>query len=160
MEEILRQLGELLLAAIPTVVVFVMLFFAYKLIVHKPLVAVLEERRARTQGAVEKANADIAAAEARTAEYEQRLREARISIFRRLEAQRQQWLQTRTEAVTEARAAADARVKAARASLDQDVQQAKVTLQAESDTLAGQIIRTVLKPALAAEFPVAGGRQS
>jgi len=160
MDEILRQLGELLLAAIPTVVVFVILFFAYKMIVHKPLVAVLDERRARTQGAVEKANADIAAAEARTAEYEQRLREARLSIFKKLEARRQQWLQARTAAVAEARAAAETRVKAARTSLDQDVEQAKVALQAESETLASQIIRTVLKPALAAGGPVAGGRQS
>ncbi|HXP46731.1 MAG TPA: ATP synthase F0 subunit B [Terriglobales bacterium] len=160
MDEILRQLGELLLAAIPTVVVFLILFFAYKLIVHKPLVAVLDERRARTQGAVEKANADIAAAEARTAEYEQRLRDARLSIFKKLEARRQQWLQARTAAVAEARAAAETRVKAARTSLEQDVEQAKVTLQAEGETLASQIIRTVLKPALVAGRPVAGGRQS
>ncbi len=160
MDEILRQLGELLLAAIPTVVVFLILFFAYKLIVHKPLVAVLDERRARTQGAVEKANADIAAAEARTAEYEQRLREARLSIFKKLEARRQQWLQARAAAVAEARAAAETRVKAARTALEQDVEQAKVTLQAESETLANQIIRTVLKPALAAGSPMAGGRQS
>jgi len=160
MDEILRQLGELLLAAIPTVVVFLVLFFAYKLIVHKPLVAVLDERRARTQGAVEKANADIAAAEARTAEYEQRLRAARLSIFKKLEARRQQWLQARTAAVAEARVAAETRVKAARAALEQDVEQAKVTLQSESETLANQIIRTVLKPALAAGSPMAGGRQS
>ena len=160
MDEILRQLGELLLAAIPTVVVFLVLFFAYKLIVHKPLVAVLDERRARTQGAVEKANADIAAAEARTAEYEQRLRDARLSIFKKLEARRQQWLQARTAAVAEARVAAETRVKAARAALEQDVEQAKVTLQSESETLANQIIRTVLKPALAAGSPMAGGRQS
>jgi len=160
MDEILRQLGELLLAAIPTVVVFLILFFAYKLIVHKPLVAVLDERRARTQGAVEKANADIAAAEARTAEYEQRLRDARLSIFKKLEARRQQWLQARTAAVAEARAAAETRVKAARASLEQDVEQAKVTLQAEGETLANQIIRTVLKPALPVGRPLAGGRQS
>jgi len=160
MDEILRQLGELLLAAIPTVVVFLILFFAYKLIVHKPLVAVLDERRARTQGAVEKANADIAAAEARTAEYEQRLRDARLSIFKKLEARRQQWLQARTAAVAEARAAAETRVKAARTSLGQDVEQAKVTLQAEGETLASQIIRTVLKPALAVGRPLAGGRQS
>lgn len=160
MDEILRQLGELLLAAIPTVVVFVILFFAYKLIVHKPLVAVLDERRARTQGAVEKATADIAAAEARTAEYEQRLRDARISIFKKLEARRQQWLQARAAAVAEARAAAETRVKAARTSLEQDVEQAKVTLQAESETLANQIIRMVLKPALVARSPMAGGRPS
>ncbi len=159
MDEILRQLGELLLAAIPTVVVFVLLFFAYKLIVHNRLAAVLQERRARTEGAVEKANADIAGAEARTAEYEQRLREARLSIFKKQEARRQQLLQARAAAVSEARAAAEARVKAERASLQQDVEQAKVSLQGEGETLARQIIRTVLKPALAAESPVAGGRQ-
>jgi F-type H+-transporting ATPase subunit b len=160
MDEILRQLGELLLAAIPTVVVFVLLFLAYKLIVHRPLVAVLDERRARTEGAVEKATADIAAAEARTAEYEQRLRDARLSIFKKQEARRQQLLQARAAAVAEARTAADARVKTARASLEQDVKGAKVTLAAESETLATQIIRTVLKLAMAAESPMVGGRPS
>ncbi|MFZ3212644.1 MAG: hypothetical protein WA188_14130, partial [Terriglobales bacterium] len=60
----------------------------------------------------------------------------------------------------EARAAAETRVKAARTSLEQDVEQAKVTLQAESETLASQIIQTVLKPALVAGSPVAGGQQS
>jgi len=152
MDEILRQLGELLLASIPTVVVFVLLFFAYRLIVHKPLVAVLAERRARTEGAVEKANADIAAAEARTAEYEQRLRDARMSIFKKQEARRQQLLQTRAEAVTAARAAAAGRVKTARVSLEEDVRSAKAALASESEALALQIIQTVLKPAA-----VAGG---
>jgi len=157
MEEIFRQLGELLLASIPTVVVFVLLFFAYKLIVHKRLTAVLGERRTRTKGAVERANADIAAAEARTAEYEQRQREARLSIFKKQEMRRQQLLQARAATVAEARTAAQARVQAERASLAQDVEQAKVALQAESEALADQIIRAVLKPAVAAEFPVAGG---
>ena len=160
MDEILRQLGELLLAAIPTVVVFVILFFAYKLIVHKRLAVVLNERRARTEGAVEKASADIAAAEARTAEYEQRLRDARLAIFKKQEARRQQSLQARAVAVAEARAAAHARVETARASLEQDVKNAKVTLEAESEGLATAIIRTVLKPAMAAESSMVGGRPS
>jgi F-type H+-transporting ATPase subunit b len=160
MEEILGQLGELLLAAIPTVVLFLILFFAYRQIVHKQLVAVLAERRARTEGAVEKANADIAAAEARTAEYEQRLREARLSIFKKQEASRQQLLAHRSQAVAEARAAADKRVKAARTGLQQDVEHAKRLLESESEALADQIIQTILKPALAAETPVAGGRPS
>ncbi|HYY68337.1 MAG TPA: hypothetical protein VE734_01285 [Terriglobales bacterium] len=160
MEDILRQLGGLLLAAIPTMVIFLILFFAYKLIVHEPLAGVLSERRARTEGAVEKANADIAAAEARTADYEQRLREARIAIFKKQEARRQQLLQARAAAVAEARAAADARVRTARVALEQDVERAKISLAAESETLATQIINTVLKPAMAAESPVAGGRRS
>ena len=160
MDEILRQLGELLLAAIPTVVVFLLLFFSYKLILHNRLPSVLDERRARTEGAIEKAKADIAAAEARTAEYEQRLREARLAIFKKQEARRQQLMQARAEAAAEARAAAQGRVKAERASFAQDVEKAKGDLQSESEGLATQIIRAILKPALAAESPVAGGRQS
>ena len=160
MDEILRQLGELLLAAIPSVVVVGILFLAYKLIVHQRLVVVLDERRARTEGAVEKANADIAAAEARTAEYERRLRDARLSIFKKQEARRQQSLQARAAAVAEARAAADARVKAAWAALEQDVQSAKVTLEAESAARATEIIRTILKPAMAAESSMLSGRPS
>ena len=80
MDEILGQLGGLLLGSVPTVVFIVLLYFIYTVVVHKPLVAVLAERRSRTEGAVEKARADIAKAEARTAEYEQRLREARLTI--------------------------------------------------------------------------------
>src|SRR5215470_14055258 len=156
MEEILRQLGELLLAAIPTVVLFLLLFLAYRVLVHNPLVHVLNERRARTEGAVQKANADVGAAEARTTEYEQRLREARLSIFKKQEARRQQLLQARRIAVAEARAAADERVKSARVALAQDAERAKASLQAESENLATQIIRTILKPALATESPVAG----
>lgn len=160
MDEILRQLGELLLAAIPTVVVFLILFFAYKLIVHNRLAAVLDERRARSEGAMEKAKADIAAAEARTAEYEQRLREARLALFKTQEARRQQLAQARAAAVAEARAGARARIEAERSSFAQDIEKAKVQLEAESESLANQIIRVLLKPAVAAESPVAGGRQS
>ena len=66
-----------------------LLFVIYTVVVHKPLVKVLAERHSRTEGAVEKARADIAQAEARTAEYEQRLREARMAIFKSQEARRQ-----------------------------------------------------------------------
>jgi hypothetical protein len=98
MEQTLRQLGELLLGAVPTVILLATLYILYTFIVHRPLTAVLAERRSRTQGAMEKARADIAAAEARTAEYEQRLREARQKIFKNQEARRQQDTQSRTQA--------------------------------------------------------------
>src|ERR1700687_5829463 len=62
MEQTLKQLGELLLGAIPTGVLLLVLYGLYHVIVHKPLEAVLAERRKRTQGAVEQARADIAVA--------------------------------------------------------------------------------------------------
>ena len=67
MDETLRQIGELLLGSIPTIIFFVLLFGLYVGIVHKPLAKVLAERHSRTQGAIEKARNDIATAEARTA---------------------------------------------------------------------------------------------
>jgi F-type H+-transporting ATPase subunit b len=108
MDETLRQVGELLLGSIPTIIFMVLLYASYTVIVHKPLVKVLAERRSKTEGAVEKARADIAAAEARTAEYEQRLREARMAIFKLQEARRQQALQARMAAVAQARGQAQA----------------------------------------------------
>src|SRR5256886_5252095 len=114
MDETLRQLGELLLGSVPTVILLALLYALYTAIVHKPLGRVLEQRRSKTEGAVEKSRADIAAAEARTAEYEQGLREARAAIFRAQEARRQAALQVRANVVAGARKRTQAQVHAAK----------------------------------------------
>jgi F-type H+-transporting ATPase subunit b len=155
MAQTLRQLGELLLGAVPTVILLATLAILYTYLVHRPLSAVLAERRSRTQGAMEKARADVAAAEARTADYEQRLREARLKLFRNQEARRQQALEIRAEAVAQARARAQEQIKQARAGIEQDKQQAISNLQAETGRLATEIVRTVLRP-VAAPSPVGG----
>jgi len=147
MEETLRQLGELLLGAIPTVILLALLYLLYTTIVHKPLRRVLEERRSKTEGAIEKARADIAAAEARTSEYEQRLREARATLFRAQEARRKAALEARTAALSEARGKAQAQVQAAKADIAKDREAAQVGLQKEAQGLAAEIMRRVLAPA-------------
>jgi F-type H+-transporting ATPase subunit b len=147
MDEILGQLGGLLLGSVPTIIFIVLLFGIYTAVVHKPLVKVLAERHGRTEGAIEKARADIAQAEARTAEYEQRLREARMTVFKSQEARRQLALQARAAAVAEARTRAQTQVEGARAAIEQDKLAAQTGLQAESGKLAAAIIRTVLHPA-------------
>jgi F-type H+-transporting ATPase subunit b len=149
MDETVRQIGELLLGSIPTIILLVLLYGIYVVLVHKPLGKVLAERRSKTEGAIEKARADIASAEARTAEYEQRLREARVAIFKSQEARRQQALQVRAAGVAEARARAQAQVEQARSAIEQDKGVAQDGLQAESGKLAAEIIRAVLQPATA-----------
>jgi F-type H+-transporting ATPase subunit b len=156
MDQILRQLGELLLGSVPTIILLTALYIVYTFLVHRPLTAVLAERRSRTQGAMEKARSDIAAAEARTADYEQRLREARQKVFKNQEARRQQANQARTHAVNEARTRAQEQVKQARAALEEDKQQAMTKLQSDAARLAGDIVRTVLRPM--ASPSQAGGR--
>ncbi len=146
MDETLRQVGELLLGSIPTIVFIILLYVLYTTLVHKPLLKVLAERHDKTQGAIEKARADIAAAEARTAEYEQKLREARLAVFKAQEARRQMALQARTAALNEARSKSQAQVKAARAAIEADKVEARKALEAESARLAQEIIRAVLRP--------------
>jgi F-type H+-transporting ATPase subunit b len=153
MDQLLAQLGGLLLGAIPTIIIMVLLYGTYTVLVHRPLVQVLAERRSKTEGAIEKARADIAAAEARTAEYEQRLREARLTVFKSQEARRQVALQARAAALAQARSAAQAQVEQARAAIAKDKLVAQSGLQAEAGKLASEIIRTVLQPATA---PVGG----
>jgi len=147
MDQTLHQLGELLLGAVPTVILLALLYVLYTVIVHKPLGRVLEERRSKTEGAVEKSRADIAAADARTAEYEQRLREARAVVFRAQEARRQAALQARTNAVNEARTKAQAQVQAAKKDIENDRAAAQEGLQDEVAALAQEIVRRVLQPA-------------
>jgi F-type H+-transporting ATPase subunit b len=147
MDETLRQLGELLLGSVPTVILLALLYVLYTTIVHKPLQRVLAERRSKTEGAVEKSRADIAAAEGRTAEYEQRLREARAAVFRAQEARRQAVLQARTNALNEARSKAQAQVQAAKKDIENDRAAAEKRLPAEAAALAGEIVRRVLQPA-------------
>ncbi|HZU44888.1 MAG TPA: ATP synthase F0 subunit B [Terriglobales bacterium] len=157
MDETLRQLGELLLRSIPTIIFFLVLFAAYRFLVHNPLERVLQERHARTEGAVEQARADIANAENKTAAYEQRLREARMAVFKAQEARRQQALQSRSALVNQAREKARAKVNEAKSSIERDKEQAQVGLQAEAQRLAREIVRIILRPAGVAQTPVASG---
>jgi F-type H+-transporting ATPase subunit b len=147
MDRMLVQLGGLLLGAVPTSLMLLLLYILYTVLVHNPLKKVLAERRGKTGGAIEKARADIAAAEARTSEYEQKLREARAVVFKRQDARRKEALDIRAKAVADARAHAQQQISDARAALTKDADTAKASLQAEAGRLATDIVRTVLRPA-------------
>jgi F-type H+-transporting ATPase subunit b len=155
MDETLRQVGELLLGSVPTIVFFLLLLGLYTVLVHRPLARVLSQRRARTQGAVEKARADIASAETSTAEYEQKLRDARLALFKAQEARRAKAAQARADVVAEARKRAQAQIQEARKEIELETAAARNSLQADAGRLAQEIIRTVLEPALA-QAPAGG----
>jgi F-type H+-transporting ATPase subunit b len=158
MEETLRQLSDLLLRSIPTIVLFLIVYAGYVFLVHRPLVRTLRERHDRTEGALEKARADVAAAEARATEYEQRIREAQLAVFRAQEARRNAAVAARTEALQEARRQAHARVGQAKSVLDQDMEAVKGTLQTDAERLAREIIERILAPVAVAQTPVGGAQ--
>ena len=153
MDAILRQIGELLVNSIPTIISVLIVWTAYRFIIHGKLRQVLEQRHALTEGAIERAQQEIATAEKRTAEYEQRVREARSQIYKTQQANRQRVMEERNTALAESRQRAGEMVKKARAVLEAETAGAKSTLEQQASVLADQVIATVLKPAAAA-----GGR--
>jgi F-type H+-transporting ATPase subunit b len=155
MDTTLQQAGQLLLDSIPTAVMLLLIYAIYQLLVRKPLARVLEQRRERTEGAVAKARADVASAKSRTQEYEQKLRDAKTAVFKAQDARRQQAQQLRTQALAEVRQSAQEEIRQAKAGIEQDMAAARAGLQAETQQLASDIIRTILKPS--GSSPAIGG---
>ena len=107
---------------------------------------VLDQRYRLTEGAFERAKSDIAAAEMRTQEYEQRIREARIAIFKAQEERREQALRTRYAIAAQARAQAEVRLRQHRDELERETEAARGQLQERADQTANEIIRAILSP--------------
>ncbi len=146
MNDLLSQLGNPSVGAIPTSVLFGLVWLGYRLIVQGKLTGVLSERRVRTEGAVEKAREAISAAEARSAEYEQRIRDAKLAIYKAQELRRREQLEARVAQLAEARQAAEVHVQSGRRAIDAEVRRAKAGLEMHVNALVNQIVRAVLKP--------------
>ena len=125
MQEVIGQLGALFLASLPTLILFILLVLSYQFLVQGPLGRILKERRARTAGAVEEASKAIAAAEAKAADYANKLRQARAEVFRAREHRLQQWMQERDAALDSARKAAVLRVLEAKAGLETEAAESR-----------------------------------
>jgi F-type H+-transporting ATPase subunit b len=147
MQEMIQQLGGLFLASVPTLILFIALVLAYQILVQGPLSKTLAERRARTAGAVEAANKAVAAAEAKTDDYANRLRQARAEVFKVLEQRLQQWAQERDAVLDKARKASVQKVLEARLGLEAEAAAARNVVLAGADQLAEQVVRAVMPAA-------------
>jgi F-type H+-transporting ATPase subunit b len=150
MDELLRQVGELLISSIPTAIGLLVVWAGSRFIVHGKLQQVLEQRHALTEGAIQRAQQEIATAESRTAEYEQRLRDARAQVYQSQQANRQRLVEQRNAALAEARQQAVEMVKSARTALEKDMLAAKQSLEQQANVLADEVIERVLHTAAAA----------
>jgi F-type H+-transporting ATPase subunit b len=150
MDETLHQLEGLLLGSVPTIFLFLLIVILYRLLVYGPLTRVLTERRERTEGAIEQADAAMAAAAAKTQEYEAQLRAARSRIFQARQLKQQQWARERDSAVAEAHAAAQRQVEEAKSALLAQTNAGRHTIEDSIDQLAGEILAAVLPKSRAA----------
>jgi F-type H+-transporting ATPase subunit b len=145
MDAILHQLGQLLLKAVPTFLLVILLNIYLKRMFFKPLEKVLRERYEATEGARKAADASLARATAKAAEYEAALLAARSEVYQHQEQVNKQMQDRESAQIAEARQAADALVKAAKADLAADVQAAKASLARDSEALANQIAESILR---------------
>lgn len=144
MQLILRQLGDLLLGSVPTVIFFLILLAAYAVLVRGPLEKVLADRYGRTGGAMDEARAAIVAAESKTAEYEARLREARAEIFAARAARQKASSDAREKALAESREAAQHRIGVAREAVERSGNEAKFQIEAGASALSQSVLRAIL----------------
>jgi F-type H+-transporting ATPase subunit b len=144
MDAMLQALGGILLRAIPTFLLVVLLHFYLKAVFFKPLGAVLKKRYDATEGARKQAKDALDLAAEKTARYEESLAAAKVQLYQAQEKSYRELQDRETAAITEARATAEASIKAAKAQLASDVAETKANLAAQSDVLAGQIAEAIL----------------
>ena len=144
MDPKLQRLGELVITALPTLFLFFFTYFYLRRFFFSKIVRVLDERRQATSGTRKAADESLKRAEAKAAEYEEKLRAARSGIYKDQEEQRKKWRDEQAAALAEAREKTDRRIKEAKASLDVETAAAKASLAAQSDALAEQISKSIL----------------
>src|SRR3984893_18511673 len=114
MQQIVHQLGELFLQAVPTVLIVLAFYLVLRALFFKPLLAVMAEREAGTVGARKAAAAAEAAATEKLKQYQEALKKARAQVYTEQEAARKKVLDERAARLKEARAKAAEEVATAK----------------------------------------------
>jgi len=145
MDEMLHDLGQLLLRALPTFLLVVALNFYLKYVFFKPLEKTLQKRHDATEGARKLAAESLERAAARTREYEAALRAARAEVYEAQEQAHRELASRQDAELLAARQRNEQRVRAAQERLSQETESLKRELATTSDMLANQIADAILK---------------
>lgn len=145
MDPIVRELLDLIVKSIPTVILFIALAIYLRVVFFKPLERIMAERHRQTDGARELAQRALATADEKTAAFEKALQEARAQIQRDQEALRQQWLAEQADSIAAARAEAVKQIKSAQEEISAEIDRAKADLEAGASALADQILYRLLE---------------
>lgn len=145
MDRTIAALGALILQSVPTFLLIIALYFYLKKVYFDPMARTLRERYDATEGARSMAEASFARAAELTSQYEAALRSARAEIYREQEEYRQQLRREQEKAVQDARSSGAAMVKEASERLNIELQSAKLSLEAKTDSLAERIADAILR---------------
>jgi F-type H+-transporting ATPase subunit b len=145
MQEIVLQLGELFLQAVPTILIVLAFYLMLRALFFKPLLTVMAERDARTAGARKAATAAEAAAAEKVKQYHEALKKARAQVYSDQEAARKRLLDERSALLKEARAAGAAEVAAGKERVAKELAAALRDVRSSVEQLAAEIVRRVLQ---------------
>jgi F-type H+-transporting ATPase subunit b len=145
--DMVLQLGELFLGAVPTVVLILIFYFIIKSLFFKPLLAVMAEREARSIGAQKAAESSQAAAAEKIKQYQDALRHARAQVHAEQEAARKKWLDERAALLKEARAKSATEVATGKERVAAELAAARRDMEPSIAQLASEIASRVLQSA-------------
>jgi len=129
---------------IVVLVLFVILVFLLNRLLFRPIGRVLDERQTLIEGATNEARAARRMYDARLAEYEASIRQARAESYKRAEQERAAALDARRKVIDEAKAQAHDQIEQAKQEIGQQVARARGALESEARQIAERISRTVL----------------
>lgn len=145
MTDLVHQIGELFLRAVPVALIVLIFYFALRSLFFKPILAVMAERAARTLGALRSAEAAQAAAAEKLKQYEEALKQAKAKVYSEQEAERKKLLDERTAILTDARKKAFAEVAKAKERVTAELEAAKKEVEVSASQLGGEIAARMLQ---------------
>jgi F-type H+-transporting ATPase subunit b len=158
MPDLVHQLGELFLGAVPVALIVVAFYLVMRSLFFQPLLKVMAERDARTLGAQKAAEAAQAAATEKIRQYQEALKQARAKVYAEQEAARKKLMEERAAVLKEARAKAAGEVNAAKEGVEKEFTAAKKDLEATTAQLSAEIARRVLPAPSAPGSPASEAR--
>jgi F0F1-type ATP synthase membrane subunit b/b' len=145
MSDLVHQIGELFLRAVPVALIVLAFYFVLRSLFFKPILAVMAERDARTLGAHKAAEAAQTAAAAKVKQYEEALRQAKAKVYTEQEAERKKLLDERATFLKDARSRASREVSKAKERVAAELEAAKKDIEVSASELAREIAARVLR---------------
>ncbi|MGH9748144.1 MAG: hypothetical protein ACRD59_18765 [Candidatus Acidiferrales bacterium] len=142
--EILRQLGELFLQALPTSIIVFLFYFFMRWAFFTPIQKAMDERSARIEGARAEAAKAEAEAKKELDTYNEALRKARAEIYAEQEAARQVVLDERGRLLKAMRSRAAEDVAAGKKKIAAETEAARAEVERNIPALAGEIARMIV----------------
>ena len=146
--EILRQLGNLFLQAVPTVVIVFIFYLFMRWAFFTPIQKAMAEREAKIEGARKDAAAVQAAANQDLQNYDEALKKARAEIYAEQEQARQAILQERSKNLKAMRTLAQKEVAEGKKKIEAEMSAARKEIEASAPAMAAEIARSVLEKPL------------